>query len=266
MASTFATLTAFLLLGAVPLAAPAADPPIPALSEPSQTQAPAVYAERRRALMDAMGEGVAVIYSEGEEDAFGYRPSGDFFYLTGVEDAGAILVLAPKERTYKEFLFLQTRDPEFERWTGEREPLGEALRKKFGFEKIYRDRGVTVGVDAAQAVKFRGEQQDLEEMVGNLIDNACKWAQGRVFVAITPEKAAEGREAVRIVIDDDGPGLTAAQREKVAKRGQRLDETKPGSGLGLSIVTDLSSLYGGGLTLGNAPIGGLRAELVLPSG
>ncbi|BAT61211.1 sensor protein PhoQ [Variibacter gotjawalensis] len=143
-------------------------------------------------------------------------------------------------------------------------PTVEALARTM--EKIYRDRGVTVGVDAAQAVKFRGEQQDLEEMVGNLIDNACKWAQGRVFVAITPEKAAEGREAVRIVIDDDGPGLTAAQREKVAKRGQRLDETKPGSGLGLSIVTDLSSLYGGGLTLGNAPIGGLRAELVLPSG
>jgi len=141
MASTFASLTAaFLLLGAVPLAAPAADPPLPSLIEPGQTQSPAVYAERRRALMGAMGEGVAVIYSEGQEDAFGYRQSGDFFYLTGVEDADAVLMLAPKERTYREFLFLKSRDPELERWTGEREPLGEALRKKYGFEKIYRER------------------------------------------------------------------------------------------------------------------------------
>ncbi|HEY2290850.1 MAG TPA: aminopeptidase P N-terminal domain-containing protein [Thermoanaerobaculia bacterium] len=139
--TTFAPLTAaFLLLGAVPLAAPAADPPLPTLIEPGQTQSSAVYAERRRALMDAMGEGVAVIYSEGQEDAFGYRQSGDFFYLTGVEDPDAVLVLAPKERTYREFLFLKSRDPEWERWTGEREPLGEALRKKYGFEKIYRQR------------------------------------------------------------------------------------------------------------------------------
>ncbi|MFL6259899.1 MAG: aminopeptidase P N-terminal domain-containing protein [Thermoanaerobaculia bacterium] len=141
MASTFAPLTAFLLLGAVPLAAPAADPPLPALSEPAQTQALSVYAERRHALMDAMGEGVAVIYSEGQEDAFGYRQSGDFFYLTGIEDADAVLVLAPKERAaYRESLFLKTRDPEWERWVGERDPLGAALRKKYGFERIYRDR------------------------------------------------------------------------------------------------------------------------------
>ena len=140
MASPVASLTAVLLLAAVPLAAPAADPPLPALIEPAQTQAPSVYAERRRALMDAMGDGVAVVFSEGQEDGFGYRPSGDFFYLTGVDDADAILVLAPKERTYRELLFLKTRDPEWERFSGERAPLGEALRKKYGFEKIYRDR------------------------------------------------------------------------------------------------------------------------------
>jgi len=73
--------------------------------------------------------------------------------------------------------------------------------------------------------------------------------------------------AARIVyvVDDDGPGLTPAEREQVARRGQRLDESKPGSGLGLSIVLELAALYGGGLTLSNAPIGGLRAELVLPA-
>ena len=72
------------------------------------------------------------------------------------------------------------------------------------------------------------------------------------------------RRIVRIVVDDDGPGLSPQQREQVGRRGRRLDEAKPGSGLGLSIVVELASLYGGGLALGTAPIGGLRAELVLP--
>ena len=71
---------------------------------------------------------------------------------------------------------------------------------------------------------------------------------------------------MRIVVDDDGPGLSATEREQAAKRGRRLDETKPGSGLGLSIVVDLAALYGGELKLGAAPLGGLRAELVLPAG
>ena len=71
---------------------------------------------------------------------------------------------------------------------------------------------------------------------------------------------------VRVIVDDDGPGLSPAEREQVALRGQRLDESKPGSGLGLSIVVELAGLYGGVLTLGTAPIGGLRAELALPGG
>ena len=69
---------------------------------------------------------------------------------------------------------------------------------------------------------------------------------------------------LRIIVDDDGRGLSAAERAQVSRRGQRLDESKPGSGLGLSIVVDLAALYGGSLVLGDAPIGGLRAELVLP--
>jgi signal transduction histidine kinase len=69
---------------------------------------------------------------------------------------------------------------------------------------------------------------------------------------------------LRIIVDDDGRGLSAAERAQVSRRGQRLDESKPGSGLGLSIVVDLAALYGGNLSLGNAPIGGLRAELTLP--
>jgi Xaa-Pro aminopeptidase len=116
-----------------------ADLPLPVLIEPGQMQSPAVYAARRAALMKAMGDGVAVIYSEGEDDSAGYRQSADFLYLTGVEEKGAILVLAPKERTYKEFLYLPTRDPEAERVSGMRDPIDTALRKRYGFEKIYRN-------------------------------------------------------------------------------------------------------------------------------
>jgi signal transduction histidine kinase len=133
-------------------------------------------------------------------------------------------------------------------------------------EKIHHDRGVAIDVDAPEGARFRGERQDLEEMIGNLVDNACKWAQSRVAIEVFPERPdpKDDRRVVRIVVDDDGPGLSPQQREQVARRGRRLDETKPGSGLGLSIVMELAALYGGGLTLGTAPIGGLRAELIVP--
>lgn len=122
---------------------PASDPSLPKLIEPGQTEDPSVYRARRAALMSQMQEGVAVVYAEGEEDGDGYRQSSDFYYLTGVHEQGAILVLAPKERTYREFLLLANRDPEAERWTGEREALGAVLRQKYGFEKIFRANRLT---------------------------------------------------------------------------------------------------------------------------
>src|SRR5229473_982057 len=143
-------------------------------------------------------------------------------------------------------------------------PVVTALARTM--EKIYHHRGIAIDIDAPEGARFRGEQQDLEEMVGNLVDNACKWAQSRVAVEVIPEKPdpAGDRRIVRILVDDDGPGLSPQQREQVARRGRRLDESKPGSGLGLSIVVELARVYRGSLTLGTAPIGGLRAELVLP--
>ena len=104
-------------------------------------------------------------------------------------------------------------------------------------------------------------------MGGNRVDHAHTWAESRVAVAVQSDVAEGpgGRPMVRIIVDAYGPGLAPAQRGRVAKRGRRLDETKPGSGLGLSIVVDLAALYGGALTLGTAPIGGLRVELVLPA-
>jgi signal transduction histidine kinase len=142
-------------------------------------------------------------------------------------------------------------------------PVVNALARTM--EKTHRDKALAIDIRAVERARFRGEQQDLEEMVGNLLDNACKWAQSRVSVEVAGERAEPDRQMVRIVVDDDGPGLTPAQREQVAHRGQRLDETKPGSGLGLSIVVELAGLYGGSLSLGTAAIGGLRADLTLPA-
>ena len=136
-------------------------------------------------------------------------------------------------------------------------PAIEALRRTM--EKIHRDRGIAIEVKADPQAKFRGERQDLEEMAGNLVDNACKWAASQVFIEVLveppPEPGAGPR--LRIIVDDDGRGLSEAERAQVSRRGQRLDESKPGSGLGLSIVVDLAALYGGSLSLGGAPIGGL---------
>ncbi len=144
-------------------------------------------------------------------------------------------------------------------------PTIEALRRTM--EKIHRARGIAIEVKADPAAKFRGERQDLEEMAGNLVDNACKWASSLVFIEVMTEPPGEPGAApmLRIIVDDDGRGLSTAERAQASRRGQRLDESKPGSGLGLSIVVDLASLYGGSLTLGDAPIGGLRAELRLPA-
>jgi signal transduction histidine kinase len=143
-------------------------------------------------------------------------------------------------------------------------PVIEALRRTM--EKIHRNRGLAIDIDASAAAKFRGERQDLEEMAGNLVDNACKWARSRVRIEASVRPADGARPAMlHIVVDDDGRGLSGEERMQASQRGRRLDETKPGSGLGLSIVTDLAALYGGSLMLGTAPIGGLRAELVLPA-
>jgi len=143
-------------------------------------------------------------------------------------------------------------------------PVATALARTMA--KIHRDRGIAVDVRAEEGVRFRGERADLEEMIGNLVDNACKWAATRVVIEAAGERGgpANAEATVRIVVDDDGPGLSPSERAEAAMRGRRLDETKPGSGLGLSIVTELAALYGGGLTLGTAPLGGLRAELTLP--
>jgi signal transduction histidine kinase len=134
------------------------------------------------------------------------------------------------------------------------------------FRKIYAERGIVFSGEAQPDIRFLGERQDLEEMIGNLLDNAGKWAIKEVVAKIDAETPAspESRPFLSITIDDDGPGLTTEQIREATKRGRRLDETKPGSGLGLSIVADLAAAYGGALELEKNALGGLRARLRVP--
>jgi signal transduction histidine kinase len=135
------------------------------------------------------------------------------------------------------------------------------------FEKVYRDRGLSFSVSAPDGLRFRGESQDLADLVGNLLDNAGKWARGRVEIGAErdPQTDSAGRAYFIAHIDDDGPGLDPRARDAALERGRRLDESRPGSGLGLSIVVDLAAIYSGSLRLGDSPLGGLRATLRLPS-
>ncbi|MEX0590606.1 MAG: ATP-binding protein [Xanthobacteraceae bacterium] len=145
-------------------------------------------------------------------------------------------------------------------------PVIEAVVRTM--EKIHRERGVKLATRNIDPMMFHGERQDLEEMIGNLVDNACKWAAANVEIEVSNEnrRSRSERPFLRVTVDDDGPGLPhEARHEVLTQRGRRLDESKPGSGLGLSIVCDLAHLYEGRLELGTAPIGGLRAELVLPA-
>ena len=126
--------------------------------------------------------------------------------------------------------------------------------------RIHAVRGVAIDAECDDGVYFRGERQDLEEMLGNLIDNGCKWAKSRVRV-----RCDKSGGRLVLTVEDDGPGLSAQQRAQVGERGERLDESVPGSGLGLAIVRDISKLYGGFFSLQGSSLGGVLARLELPA-
>jgi signal transduction histidine kinase len=125
---------------------------------------------------------------------------------------------------------------------------------------IHADRHLSIDVHVPHDHFVRGRREDFEEMLGNLVDNACKWAKTRVEVRSSVD---DGR--VVTTVDDDGPGLDPSLRATVLKRGVRADEAAPGSGLGLAIVADLVDLYGGSIALSSSPLGGVRAVLTLPA-
>jgi signal transduction histidine kinase len=126
--------------------------------------------------------------------------------------------------------------------------------------RIHAERAIVIDCDCPPDLFFRGERQDLEEMAGNLMDNACKWAARQVQV-----RAIKAGPFFTLTVEDDGPGLSPEDQNRVGERGERLDETVPGSGLGLAIVRDISKLYAGSLALGASSLGGLEVRLSLPA-
>jgi signal transduction histidine kinase len=133
------------------------------------------------------------------------------------------------------------------------EGLARTLRR------LHSARGLAFEVDVPAHVVVRVQREDLDEMLGNLLDNACKWARAHVVIT-----ASEEAGAVTIGVDDDGPGIPEGLRDVVLQRGVRADEAAPGSGLGLAIVRDIAAVYGGSISLAASPRGGLRARLRLP--
>ena len=126
--------------------------------------------------------------------------------------------------------------------------------------RLHAGRGLTIDVKVPPEHIVRGQREDLDEMLGNLLDNACKWARSRVAV-----ESSVGEGAIVITVDDDGPGLDPSLRDVVLQRGVRADEALPGSGFGLAIVRDLAELYGGSVALSTSRDGGVRARLELPA-
>jgi signal transduction histidine kinase len=135
---------------------------------------------------------------------------------------------------------------------------GEGLIRTL--ERIHAERDLSIEIDAPASHAFRGQREDLDEMLGNLLDNACKWAGARVRLTCSKEG-----ERIVIAVDDDGPGIEPSMREAVLRRGIRADEAAQGSGLGLAIVRDLAETYGGSISLEESPMGGARARLTLPA-
>jgi len=125
--------------------------------------------------------------------------------------------------------------------------------------RLHAERGLAIDVVVAADHVVRVQREDLDEMLGNLLDNACKWARSRVVVT----SARRGSDVV-ITVDDDGAGVEPALRDLVLRRGVRADEAAPGSGFGLAIVRELAELYSGSIALASSPQGGLRADLRLP--
>jgi signal transduction histidine kinase len=131
----------------------------------------------------------------------------------------------------------------------------------FALQRIYNERQLRFNLEGIQKCTVRCEAQDLEEMLGNLMDNASKWARSEVAV-----RCGMSKGNVLLTVEDDGPGIPTDKVPHVIQRGQRLDETTQGHGLGLGIIQDIVELYDGKLELSASELGGLRADLTLPGG
>jgi len=131
-------------------------------------------------------------------------------------------------------------------------------------QRLYKKRNLEMKVEIEPGLMFQGEKQDLEEILGNLLDNAAKWAKSKIQVTAKSRRRNGNPTSLLLTIDDDGPGVERSHRPSLYKRGKRMDEGVPGSGLGLAIVRDIAQIYGGGVHLKRSKLGGLKVEVSLP--
>lgn len=178
-----------------------------------------------------------------------------------VEFAAAVAQQVDRMRRQMNYHLAHARAAASGAATGARTVVGESVEGlSRALLRLHADRGIVIHAEVAPTVTVRVQREDLDEMLGNLLDNAFKWGRSRVEIAAMQEASG-----VAITVEDDGAGLPEAMREAVLLRGVRADEAAPGSGLGLAIVRDLSDLYGGAISLERSRLGGLKARLRLPS-
>jgi len=130
--------------------------------------------------------------------------------------------------------------------------------------RVYGHKDLSLELDVAPGSLFVGDRGDVTEMLGNLLDNACKWCRGRVRLTARNDELAPVRQRLLITVEDDGAGIAPGDRPRVLQRGVRADENVPGHGLGLAMVRDTVDLYGGRLEVDESPLGGARFSLHLP--
>lgn len=145
---------------------------------------------------------------------------------------------------------------------GRATPIEPAITKITSvLQKLHKNKSLEVELELVQLTRFQGDPEDLDEIVGNILDNALKWAEHKVTIHV----AEHGNNLIKLIVEDDGPGIPDDKIQSILKRGIRLDEQKPGSGLGLGIVTELVLVYGGTIELSRATLNGLRVEIGLPA-
>ena len=127
-------------------------------------------------------------------------------------------------------------------------------------QKVYREKGIQIDLKVAGALRFRGDKGDFLELAGNLLDNACKWCRSQVLV----DASGSDDETLQLVVADDGPGIPPEAAEQLLERGMRLDESKPGQGIGLAVVKEIAESYSGGIEIARSELGGAKVTIRLP--
>jgi two-component system sensor histidine kinase PhoQ len=130
--------------------------------------------------------------------------------------------------------------------------------------KVYARKDLAIELVVTPTAQFIGDRGDLTELLGNLLDNACKWCRSLVRLTVTVDGTLPARERLCVVVEDDGPGISAEDRARIGQRGVRTDESVPGHGIGLAMVQDAVEMYGGALVIDESPLGGARFSLRLP--